>query len=208
MSESPKPKQNLMKERIFFEQAKEYAFDYLDNVRDRNVYPDTKALEGLKLFDEPLPQNHGDAEKMLNLLHDYGSPATVATTGGRYFGLVVGGAFAPVMAVKWLADVWDQLAPLYVTSPIMAKLESVCEQWMNDLLGLPKDSAMGLVSGTSLATIAGFAAARYELLKRAGWDVNTKGLFGAPPIRVVAGAEAHSSVFKALAILGLGRERV
>lgn len=195
-------------ERALFEQAKIFAYEYLDVVKNRNVYPDEKALDGLKVFDEVLSREPGDAQKMLNLLHYYGSPATVATTGGRYFGLVVGGAFAPVMAVKWLADVWDQLAPLYVTSPIMAKLESVCEGWMNDLLGLPKNCAMGLVSGTSMATMAGFAAARYELLKRACWDVNTKGLFGAPPIRVVVGAEAHSSVFKALAILGLGRERV
>ncbi len=197
-----------MDHEILFERAKGYAFDYLQNVNDRNVYPDERALEGLKMFDEPLAEKPGDAEKILGMLHDYGSPATVATTGGRYFGLVVGSSFAPVMAVKWLADVWDQLAPLYVTSPIMAKLESVCEVWMNDLLGLPSDCAMGLVSGTSMATMAGFAAARYELLRRAGWDVNTKGLFGATPIRVVVGAEAHSSVFKALAILGLGRERV
>ncbi|MRR29392.1 aspartate aminotransferase family protein, partial [bacterium] len=188
--------------------AKGYAFEYLKSVNDRNVYPDDQALEALKIFDEPLAQKPGEAEKILDLLHDYGSPATVATTGGRYFGLVVGSSFPPVMAVKWLADVWDQLAPLYVTSPIMAKLETVCEVWMNDLLGLPKDCAMGLVSGTSMATMVGFAAARYELLRRVGWDVNTKGLFGAPPIRVVVGAEAHSSVFKALAILGLGRERV
>ncbi len=198
----------LAKDRAMFEQAKDYAFDYLGGVFEREVYPNEQALQNLKHFDEPMPIEADDPNKILKLLHDYGSPATVATTGGRYFGLVVGGSFAPVMAVKWLTDVWDQLAPLYVTSPIMGKLESVCEQWMNELLGLPKDCAMGLVSGTSMATMAGFAAARYELLRRAGWDVNTKGLFGAPPIRVVVGAEAHSSVFKALAILGLGKDRV
>jgi len=198
----------LAKDRSIFEQAKGYAYEYLDGVFDRDVYPDGKALANLKHFEEPMPAEAGEPEKILKQLHDYGSPATVATTGGRYFGLVVGGSFAPVMAVKWLADVWDQLAPLYVTSPIMGKLESVCEAWMNELLDLPKGSAMGLVSGTSMATMAGFAAARCELLKRAGWDVNTKGLFGAPPIRVVVGAEAHSSAFKALALLGLGRERV
>lgn len=198
----------LAKDRAMFEHAKEYALDYLDGVFEREVYPIEQALQNLKYFDEPMPLEADDPTTILTLLHNYGSPATVATTGGRYFGLVVGGSFAPVMAVKWLADVWDQLAPLYVTSPITGKLESVCEQWMNELLGLPKDCAMGLVSGTSMATMAGFAAARYELLRRAGWDVNTKGLFGAPPIRVVVGAEAHSSVFKALAILGLGKDRV
>jgi len=112
------------------------------------------------------------------------------------------------MAAKWLSDVWDQLAPLYVTSPITAKLEAVCEKWLNELLGLPEESAMGLVGGTSMAIMCALAAARYEILKRAGWDVNVNGLFGAPPMRVVVGAEAHSSVFKALALLGLGKERV
>lgn len=198
----------LANDHAVFDQAKEYALDYLDDIFEREVYPNDIVLQNLSHFDEPMPLEADDPVSMLKLLHDYGSPATVATTGGRYFGLVVGSSFAPVMAVKWLADVWDQLAPLYVTSPIMAKLESVCEKWLNELLGLPKDCAMGLVSGTSMATMAGFAAARYELLRRAGWDVNTKGLFDAPPIRVVVGAEAHSSVFKALAILGLGRERV
>ncbi|PKN99362.1 MAG: aspartate aminotransferase family protein [Chloroflexi bacterium HGW-Chloroflexi-4] len=198
----------LASDRAVFNQAKDYALDYLDGIFEREVYPNDIALQNLKHFDEPMPIDADDPASMLKLLHDYGSPATVATTGGRYFGLVVGGSFAPVLAVKWLADVWDQLAPLYVTSPIMAKLETVSEQWMNDLLGLPKDCAMGLVSGTSMATMVGFAAARYELLRRADWDVNTKGLFGAPPIRVVVGAEAHSSVFKALAILGLGKDRV
>jgi glutamate/tyrosine decarboxylase-like PLP-dependent enzyme len=145
---------------------------------------------------------------MLHLLHEYGSPATVTTTGGRYFGLVVGSVFPPVMAVKWLADVWDQLATLYVTSPLMGKLEVVCEKWLLDILGLPKDCVAGFVSGTSMATMCGLAAGRYELLKRQGWDVNSKGLFGAPPFRVVVGAEAHGTVFKALALLGLGKDRV
>ncbi len=198
----------MAQEKELFNQAKEYAFDYLDKVFERKVYPDQYALEGLSRFDEPLSTEPADAESMLKMLHEFGSPATVATTGGRYFGLVVGGAFPPVMAVKWLADVWDQLAPLYVTSPIISKLESVCEKWLNDLLGLPEGSAMGLMGGASIATTCGFLAARNELLKRKGWDVSSKGLFGAPEIRVVVGAEAHSSVFKALALLGLGKDRV
>jgi glutamate/tyrosine decarboxylase-like PLP-dependent enzyme len=145
---------------------------------------------------------------MLRLLHTCGSPATVATTGGRFYGLVTGGVLPPVIAVKWLADAWDPLAALYVTSPVVAKLEALCQQWLVDLFALPGETVAGFVSGTSMATLCGLAAARYELLRRAGWDVNAQGLFGAPPLRVVVGAEAHSTVFKALALLGLGRERV
>jgi glutamate/tyrosine decarboxylase-like PLP-dependent enzyme len=195
-------------QRDVFEQAKTYAYEYLDHILERDVFPSQAALANLKAFDEALPETPGDPHEMLKLLHEYGSPATVATTGGRYFGLVIGSVFPPVMAVKWLADVWDQISTLYVTSPILAKLESLCEKWLVEILGLPEGSVAGFVSGTSMATMCGLAAGRYELLKRAGWDVNAQGLFGAPPIRVVVGAEAHGTVFKALALLGLGKDRV
>ena len=97
---------------------------------------------------------------------------------------------------------------MFVLSPIASKLEEVCEQWITELLGLPTDTAAGFVSGSSTAIICALAAARNELLLKQGWDVNTQGLFGAPPIRVVLSEQAHSSVFKALALLGLGRDRV
>jgi glutamate/tyrosine decarboxylase-like PLP-dependent enzyme len=198
----------MANERVLFEQAKSYAYEYLDQVFTRNVYPTNTALENLKKFDEPLSNAPGDPLDMLRMLHEYGSPATVTTTGGRYFGLVVGSVFPPVMAAKWLADVWDQLTALYVTSPILSKLESVSEKWLVELFGLPSQTIAGFVSGSSMAILCGLAAGRYEILNRAGWDVNGKGLFGAPPFRVVVGAEAHSTVFKALALLGLGKERV
>ena len=192
----------------YFERAKSYAYEYMDGINQRNVYPTAEALRNLDVFDEPLPKSACPPSEMLQWLHDYGSPATVATTGGRYFGMVVGSVFPPVVAVKWLTDVWDQLSALYVTSPVTAKLEEVSEKWLLEILGLPRSCKTGFVSGTSLATLCGLAAGRYELLKRSGWDVNANGLFGAPPFRVVLGAEAHSSVFKALALLGLGKDRV
>jgi glutamate/tyrosine decarboxylase-like PLP-dependent enzyme len=211
MSKLPDLQKNmylLAQQRDLFEQAKSYAFEYMDGVFDRNVFPNSAALAGLNSFDEPLPLAPGDPADMLRMLHEYGSPATVAHTGGRYFGLVVGSVFPPVMAAKWLADVWDQISTLYVTSPVLSKLEAICEKWLVELLGLPNECVAGFVSGTSMATLCGLAAGRHEILKRAGWDVNSQGLFGAPPLRVVVGAEAHGTVFKALALLGLGKDRV
>lgn len=208
MSDLQKKMFSLAHRRDYFEQAKSYAYEYLDGVFERSVYPTQAALAGLTSFDEALPQAPCDPADMLRMLHEYGSPATVTHTGGRYFGLVVGSVFPPVMAAKWLADVWDQLSTLYVTSPVLAKLETICERWLVELLGLPDECVAGFVSGTSMATLCGLAAGRHEILKRVGWDVNALGLFGAPPIRVVLGAEAHSSVFKVLSLLGLGRERV
>jgi glutamate/tyrosine decarboxylase-like PLP-dependent enzyme len=197
-----------MDDKNLFEQAKTYAFDYMDTIAERTVYPDPRAIANLALFDEPMPDHPQAGEDVLHLLHAYGSPATVAQTGGRYFGFVNGNVIPTALAARWLSDTWDQNPALYVISPIVAKLEQVCEKWLTDLFGLPHDSAVGFVSGTSIATMCGLAAARYTLLKRLGWDVNAKGLFGAPPFRVVVSRQAHGTVFKALALLGLGKDRV
>ncbi len=195
-------------DKTIFEQAKTYAFDYMDTVAGRTVYPDRKAIQNLSIFDHPIPETPQSGEDVLRLLHEYGSPATVAQTGGRYFGFVNGNVIPTSLAARWLADTWDQNPALYVISPIVAKLEQVCEKWLVDLFALPPDTAAGFVSGTSIATMCGLAAARHEILKRLDWDVNAKGLFGAPPFRVVVSGQAHGTVFKALALLGLGKDRV
>jgi glutamate/tyrosine decarboxylase-like PLP-dependent enzyme len=191
-----------------FERARIFAYDYLDGIKDRNVFPRDEAIKNLAIFDERLPRIPGNTLEILEWLHAYGSPATVAQTGGRYFGFVNGGAVPVALAAKWLVDIWDQNAALYVISPIISQLETVCEKWMVDLLGLPGGTAAGFVGGTSTATLCGLAAGRNELLKRVGWDVSADGLFGAPAIRVVVGEQAHATVFKALSLLGLGRARV
>ncbi len=191
-----------------FEQAKEYALDYMRTVADRPVFPDRQAVAGLKAFREKLPATPTDPHEILARLHRYGSPASVAQTGGRYFGFVNGGIIPAALAAKWLSDAWDQNAALYVISPVASVLEEVCENWLVDLLGLPAGTAAGFVSGTSTASLCGLAAGRDHLLRRHGWDVNADGLFGAPEIRVVLGAGAHSTVYKALSILGLGKDRL
>lgn len=191
-----------------FEQAKNYAFQYSDNVLEQPVFPKPEKVKELNAFEEPLPESSHSPSSILELLHQFGSPNTVAQTGGRYFGFVNGNIIPVSLAAKWLSDFWDQNAALYVMSPINSKLEQVCEQWMVDLLGLPKGTTAGFVSGTSTANLSGLAAARYRLLARKGWDVNAKGLFDAPKIRVVLGAQAHSSVFRALALLGFGKDNL
>jgi glutamate/tyrosine decarboxylase-like PLP-dependent enzyme len=191
-----------------FEQARACAYKYMDGIHQRPVFPDPAAIEKLAAFDEPLPEGPQPADGILSLLDQVGSPATVAQTGGRYFGFVNGGALPVALAARWLSDVWDQTSGLQVTSPTAAKLEQVCEGWLRDLLGLPPGTAAGLVTGTSIATMTALAAGRNTLLRKHGWDVNADGLFGAPPIRVVISQQAHSSVLRALALLGLGNQRV
>ncbi|HDQ93341.1 MAG TPA: aspartate aminotransferase family protein [Synergistetes bacterium] len=191
-----------------FEKAHEYALSYMQTVTGRPVFPGKEDVEGLKGFRESLPDAPGDFYAILERLHRFGSPATVAQTGGRYFGFVNGGAIPAALAAKWLVDVWDQNAVLYVASPVASVLEEVCEGWLAELLGLPQGTAAGFVGGSSTATLCGLAAGRDHLLGKNGWDVSSKGLFGAPEIRVVIGAGAHSTVFKALSILGLGKDRL
>ncbi len=190
------------------EQAKDYAFDYMKSIPDRSVYPDEDALDGLRIFREPLQSEAGNPYEILARLHSFGSPATVAQTGGRYFGFVNGGILPAALAAKWLSDAWDQNAALYVISPVASVLEEVSEKWLVDLLKLPEDTAAGFVGGSSTATLCGLAAGRNHLLERLGYDVGKNGLFGAPEIRVVLGEGAHSTIYKALSILGLGSERI
>ena len=120
-----------------------------------------------------------DPTAVVQLLDQLGSPATTAQMGGRYFGFVNGGALPATLAVRQLSSVWDQNPALNVMSPIASTLEQVCERWLNELFDLPRSTALGLVTGTSMSLACGFVAARNELLRRQGWDAVSNGLFGA-----------------------------
>lgn len=181
---------------------------YLDEIATRRVVPLPAEVARLEALGGPLPEGPSDPAETLALLDDIGSPATVATTGGRYFGFVIGGTLPAALAANWLAGAWDQNAAMQVMSPVSAKLEEIVAAWMLDLLGLPRGSGAGFVTGTTMANFSALAAARTTLLRRAGWNVEEDGLFGAPPIRVVVGDEVHVSVLKALTLLGLGRSRL
>lgn len=200
--------QDQMIDKKIFNQAREYAFDYADKALERNVFPTEEAIEKLNIFDEKLPNDIGDASEIIDLLHKYGSPATVTQIGGRYFGLVIGGIIPTALAAKWLNDFWDQNTALYATSPISSKLETVVESWLKQLFNLPESTVAGFVSGTSMATLCGLAAARYRIYQRLNWDVNSKGLINAPKIRIVAGKQSHATVQKAIALLGLGVDNI
>ncbi|HLU09238.1 MAG TPA: pyridoxal-dependent decarboxylase [Oceanobacillus sp.] len=186
----------------------ERAARYRQSLETRRVSPSPEAVANLARFDEPLPEFPTDDETVIALLDEVGSPATMASAGGRFFGFVVGSSLPATVAANWLASAWDQNAGIVVLSPIAAKLEEVAMRWMFDLLGLPASCGAGFVTCATQANFSGLAAARHALLARQGWDVERQGLFGAPPIKVVVGEEVHVSVLKALMLLGLGRDRV
>lgn len=181
---------------------------YLHDLADRRVAPSPAALEGLTAFDEPMPAGPSDPAETLRLLHRAGSPATMATAGGRFFGLVVGSALPASVAAGWLLAAWDQIAFDATTSPVVARIEAITSRWLLDLFGLPRESTVSFVTGATIANFTCLAAARGELLRRQGWDVEADGLFGAPRLRVIVSEETHVTVLKALSMLGLGRARV
>jgi glutamate/tyrosine decarboxylase-like PLP-dependent enzyme len=181
---------------------------YITEIDQRPVAPSSEKIGRLEALGGALPENSCDPAEVLALLDDIGSPATVATTGGRYFGFVIGGVLPVALAANWLAGAWDQNACMRVMSPVAAKAEDIVREWTLDLLGLPARSGVGFVTCTTMANFSGLAAARSALLQRRGWNVEEDGMFGAPPIQVVVGQEVHVSVLKALSMVGLGRSRV
>jgi len=186
----------------------ERSVQYLAGLEKGNVFPSSVAIDALAKLDEPLPDGPGDIETVIGLLDNIGSPATVLTAGGRYFGFVTGGSLPAALAANWLAGAWDQNAGLRITSPIASALEQISLGWLLDVLSLPAGAGGGFVSGATMANFTALAAARHAILKKQGWDVEAKGLFGAPPVTVIVGDEVHVSVLKALSLLGFGRERV
>src|ERR1700735_120823 len=181
---------------------------YIAGISDRRVAPLPADVARLQALGGSLPESPSDPAGVLALLDDIGSPATVASAGGRYFGFVIGGSLPAARAANWLAGAWDQNAAMQVMSPVAAKLEEIVLEWMVDLLGFPSGCGAGFVTGTTMANFTALAAARTALLQRAGWNVEEDGLFSAPPLHVVVGAEVHVSLLKALSMLGLGRSRV
>jgi len=197
-----------IREGTLFEQALGHAKDYLKSAHERRVAPRQRDLNSLSFFEEPLPDNKGDAAAIVSSLQEYGSPGTVAQTGGRFFGMVNGSVIPASLAARFLSDAWDQNAALYAVSPTNSKLEEVCQSWLRELFGLPEQTVAGFVSGTSMAVVCCLAAARYRICTDADWDVNEQGLSGAPEIRIVASRHIHSTVLKAIALLGFGTSRI
>ena len=188
--------------------AAERAAKYLDGLDARAVAPDAQAVAALTALDVPLPSHGCEDAQVLAELDRFGSPATMAMAGRRFFGFVIGGSLPATLAANWLATAWDQNSALSNVTPSTARFEQVALRWLIELFGLPSETGGAFVTGATVANFVALAAARHAVLARAGWSVEADGLFGAPPITVVVGEEAHASLIKALGLLGLGRNRV
>ncbi|WP_316239001.1 pyridoxal phosphate-dependent decarboxylase family protein [Bradyrhizobium sp. SZCCHNR1015] len=170
------------------------AFTSLETLRQRL---------GRALSDEGLPP-----DQVIDELVRDADGGILGSTGGRFFGWVIGGTLPAALAADWLVSTWDQNAAIHACGPAEAVIEEIAGEWLKDLFGLPATASFAFVSGTQMAHVTCLGAARHRLLMRAGWDVEEKGLFGAPAIRVITSSERHGSVERALRILGLGKRSV
>ncbi|HEV3182598.1 MAG TPA: pyridoxal-dependent decarboxylase [Steroidobacteraceae bacterium] len=190
-------------------EAANRAANYIEKLPVRAVGAERAAVARLmEALDCPVPAEPSPPADILAFLDDHGSPATLASAGGRYFGFVTGGALPATVAAQYLAAAWDQNCFSFVSSPAVACLESAALRWLKEVLGFPASAEGALVTGATMANFTCLAAARNWTLERHGWDADRQGLFGAPALTVVLGEEAHATIYKVLSLLGLGRERV
>jgi glutamate/tyrosine decarboxylase-like PLP-dependent enzyme len=184
------------------------AADFLDSLDDRPVFPRVSAEQLRRSLGGPLPDGPTDPQEVVEALVAAADPGIVAMPSGRYFGFVIGGGLPAAVAADWLTSAWDQNAGLYVGGPAASVVEEVVRDWVCDLLGLPPDTSIGLVTGTQMGSVTALAAARFRVLERAGWDVGARGLAGGPPVRILVGAKRHVTIDRSLRLLGLGAPNV
>ena len=182
----------------------ELAANFLESVDRRPVFPTATFRELVVALGGPVPEEPQDPQSVIEGFAAAADPGLVATPGPRYFGFVTGGSVPAAVAAEWLTAAWDQNAGLHVLSPASAAIEHVAAGWLLELLGLPASASVGFVTGATVANTTALAAARHEVLRTVGWDVEADGLQGAPRITVIAGREAHASIRNATRFIGLG----
>jgi glutamate/tyrosine decarboxylase-like PLP-dependent enzyme len=186
------------------EHAHRHALDWLASLATRPVPGQASVAEVVTTLGDELPEHGTPAADVVDLLAEACEPGLNAMPSGRFFGFVIGGTHPAALAADWLVSAWDQNSGLRQLTPAHSAVEDVASAWLLDLLGLPEGSAVGFVTGGTMANFTCLLAGRDAVLRRAGWDVATKGLLGGPRVRVLVGAERHDTVDLSLRYLGLG----
>jgi glutamate/tyrosine decarboxylase-like PLP-dependent enzyme len=186
------------------DRAHRHTLDWLSSLEHRPVPPQASIEEVTQQLGVALPDDGSDPAEVVDLLAEACVPGLTAMGSGRFFGFVIGGTHPAALATDWLVSAWDQNCGLRRVTPAHSAVEDVTSAWLLDLLGLPSESAVGFVTGATMANFTGLAAGRDAVLRRAGWDVAQRGLNGGPRIRVLVGAERHDTIDLALRYLGLG----
>lgn len=184
--------------------ATKYAQAWLDNVTNRGINPEMNIDQMRAIFGGPLPQGPTNPAEVIDRMGQFAEPGLMNMPSGRFFGWVIGGTLPAALGADWLVSAWDQNAGMRNTTPAVVAMEEIAGEWIKDILGLPETADVGFPTGATMANFTGLISARHKVLSDVGWDVNSKGLNGAPAIRVLVGAERHITIDLALRYLGLG----
>jgi glutamate/tyrosine decarboxylase-like PLP-dependent enzyme len=184
-----------------------YTHEFLGALPVRKVGSSATGAELRAALGGPLPEGSSAPQDVIRDLIKAADAGIVGTTSPRYFGFVIGGATPASLAADWLTSLWDQNPGLFAAGPAASVVEEIAGKWLAVMLGLPEGCSFGFVTGGQMANFTGLAAARHHVLRQVGWDVESDGLYGAPDMRVIAGAERHSTIDRALRYLGLGHNR-
>jgi len=186
--------------------AHRHAVDFLSALPDRHVGARATRDELLGALRVPLSDGGEDPKAVLASLASQVERGVVGMAGPRYFGFVIGGAMPVTVAADWMTSAWDQNPGIFVTSPLVSVAEEVASSWILELLGLPAEGSVGFVTGCQMANFTCLAAARNAVLRNADWNVEERGMNGAPRVNVVVSAEAHVTIHTSLRMLGFGTQ--
>jgi glutamate/tyrosine decarboxylase-like PLP-dependent enzyme len=194
--------------RTLLNRAVDHAVDYRASLNEHAGRPDYSYAEMRDRLLEPVPEQGAAPLEVLEELVRRSEGGLMPITGPRFFGWVMGASHPAGVAADWLVSAWGQNAGYHTPTPAAAAMEEVAERWLLDILDLPRQSSIGFTTGATVAGAVGLAAARTRVLLDAGWDPDADGLFGAPPVHVLIGDDAHSSMFSALQLIGFGYRRL
>ena len=185
--------------------AHDRAVEFLRSLPQRHVGARATRQDLLGALKVPLSDDGENAAAVIDGLVRGAERGIVGSAGPRYFGFVIGGSLPVAVAADWMTTAWDQNCGIFATSPAVSVIEEVAREWLLDLFDLPGDASLGFVTGCQMANFTALAAARHEVLRRAGWNVEEAGLIGAPAVNIIVSAEAHITIYSSLRMLGFGR---
>lgn len=188
--------------------AATHAFRYLESLSSRPIAANASIEELRSRLSRPLPEFPINPKDVIEELVRDTEGGLIGSASGRFFGWVIGGTLPIALAADWLTSAWDQNAASNLTAPAEAVVEEVCGEWMKDLLGIPKSASFAFVTGCQMAHTTALAAARHELLQRRGWDVERRGLSGAPQLTILTTKNRHESILRSARLLGIGTDAI
>ncbi len=163
--------------------------------------PPGRTVKNLPLID--LPENGIGADSVIdyfakNYLDQIGNSA-----GPRYFGFVTGGSTPASVAGDWMVSALDQ-NNCGSNDSVAPQLERVTLHFLKQLFGIDPDYFGTFVTGATMSNFVGLSLARQWAGEKAGINVAEQGLSNLN-FKIISGTP-HSSIYKSLSMLGLGRK--